>query len=67
MSDLQAVVQQITDKQADIRQLREVRSELEANIADIDRLIDETLVALSELQEKMNAAIASGTHKAVGG
>jgi predicted nucleic acid-binding Zn-ribbon protein len=57
----------IVGLQQQIAHQREAKRALEENIADIDRLIDQDMVELSQLQEELQQAIAAATHKAVGG
>lgn len=67
LSDAKLIMDDITDTQADIMQLRDARATLEANLADLNQQIDDDVIKLAALQEELNRAIASATHKAVGG
>lgn len=67
LSDAKLIMDEITDTQANVVRLREARSALEQNLADIDRQIDEDVTTLAQLQEELQKAIAQATHRAVGG
>lgn len=67
LSSPQSLMNQITETQADLVELRNRRGDLEQQLAGINAAIDDDVTALAELQEKLNAAISSATHKAVGG
>ena len=45
----------------------EVRRQLETQLADINRMIDDDVASLGELQEQLTKAVAAATHKAVEG
>jgi predicted nucleic acid-binding Zn-ribbon protein len=61
------IMNAITDLQNNIVSQREAKADLERQLADIAQQIDDDLQAVSELSERLQAAIASKTHKAVGG
>jgi len=61
------IMQQISETQDNIVRLRDARQTIELNLADLNMQIDADVTVLAELQERLNAAIAAATHKAVGG
>lgn len=61
------IMQQITDTQDHVVQLRDTRDEFERNLAELNAQIDAEVTLLAELQEQLNHAIAAATHRAVGG
>lgn len=63
----QEILAELTEVQEHIRRLRETRTTLEQNIADLDRQIDHGCEVAAELQEALQKAVAAQTHKAVGG
>lgn len=63
----QFLVNQIAERQENIVALRNRRSELEEQLAEVNQDIDDDLTVVAELQDKLQAAISSATHRAVEG